>query len=171
MKFSDEASAILDATGVYRLTQDDVPEGFREVVAGGWLSDDGAMLLRRFRDSYFGDRARFTDILGYEIAVNGRGVPDLDITVGGRDRARLLLRRGLAMAWSALHEASRSFPKVTVFGYVSVSPTLMDPDDWTGNVTFSSGENAQPYFDIETAPGIIVLLDSKECSYALPAAN
>lgn len=171
MKFSDEASAILDETAVHYLTQDDVPESFREVVAGGWLLEDGAMLLRLFRDSYFGDRARFTDMLGYEIAVNGRGVPDLDITVGGRDRANLLLRRGLAMAWSALHDASRSFPKVTVFGYVSVSPTLMDPDDWTGNVTFTSGETAHPYFDVETMPGIVVSLESRECSHALPASD
>ncbi|WP_273938064.1 hypothetical protein [Kutzneria chonburiensis] len=55
-----------------------------------WFELDGAVLLKGWHASYHGDRARFTDTTGYELAVNGRGIPDLDLAEEGEARAERL---------------------------------------------------------------------------------
>lgn len=176
MKLSKAASIMLGSENLKQALQGEVPRGFREVVARGWFVDEeGAVLLRQRRESYFGDRARFADIAGYEAAVNGRGIPDLDIepSIVGQERGKLILLRGLAMAWFALCGLGQALPGVKVFGYLSASPTLMDPEDWTGNLTFVSVRDGskQSYIDVENVPGVLILIDSEEHAREFPPSE
>ncbi|MFC0548099.1 hypothetical protein [Kutzneria chonburiensis] len=109
-----------------------------------WFELDGAVLLKGWHASYHGDRARFTDTTGYELAVNGRGIPDLDLAEEGEARAERLRGRGVAFAEAALKRAEKDLPHVEVVAYVSVSPTLFDPDRYTGNVTFCAVRQGDP---------------------------
>src|SRR5262245_30429324 len=122
MKFSPVALSLGVSEILEGLSTADFPLGFEKIVDAGWLVDDDAVLLRRFLDSYHGDRGRFADVVGYEAAVNGRGIPDLDLDPSSPDATLILLRRGVAFAWQALHKAYTHEPRLDVSAYVSVSP-------------------------------------------------
>jgi len=109
-----------------------------------WFELDGAVLLKGWHANYHGDRARFTDTTGYELAVNGRGIPDLDLAEVGEARVERLRTRGMAFAEVALKKAETDVPNVEVVAYVSVSPTLFDPELFTGNVTFCAARPGDP---------------------------
>ncbi|MEH0544043.1 hypothetical protein ACWGH3_29685 [Streptomyces sp. NPDC054884] len=140
------------------------------VVYAGWVTDDGATLLAEFRDSYFGERSAFADAGSYELAVNGRGIPDLDIEAVGKARVDALMRRGIAFAWDALYAAYALPCESALVARVSVAPILMDPDMYTGYVSFFSakfsdrlGMGADSELD-----GFQVLMSGKDCATPLP---
>jgi hypothetical protein len=118
------------------LRRSDLMPELDAVVRHGWRIVDGAVLLSSWHDSYHGSRSVFPETMDYEIAVNGRGIPDLDLSEDMRVRLPLLLRRGAAFAWSALRAQLKQFPDIEVAAYVTISPTLFDPDYFTGNTTF-----------------------------------
>ncbi|MEU5992275.1 hypothetical protein ABZ806_25170 [Spirillospora sp. NPDC047418] len=133
----------------------------------GWVTDEGARLLVAFRDSYYGARAGFTHTVDYELAVNGRGVPDLDIEAQGHERARLLMRRGSAFAWAALHAAGLSMPRPLLVARISTAPVLTDPDVFTGHVTFFSSHPTETVQLSGDLPDIQILLVSADCTSPL----
>ncbi|MDX6743537.1 hypothetical protein [Actinocorallia sp. A-T 12471] len=100
-----------------------------------------------------------------EISVNGRGIPDLDLLEEGEARAATLLRRGTAFAWAALNVQYRHLPQVRMVAYISASPTLFDPDYFTGNVTFCRLRDGQPpYMDpAGRADEFVVALTADDC--------
>jgi hypothetical protein len=65
----------------------DNPNG-RQILKDGWWMKTGAVLLREFLRGYHGDRDRFAIIASYESAVNGRGIPDLDLSSYDDERIR-----------------------------------------------------------------------------------
>ena len=105
----------------------------RNVVDEGWFELDGAYLLKAWHESYFGPRR---DAKSYESAVNGRGIPDLDLVEAGDRTARRLLGRGIAFARAALLRAEKDIPNVEMAARVSAAPVLTDPSQITGYVTF-----------------------------------
>jgi hypothetical protein len=137
------------------------------------MTIDGAVLLTSWYESYHGERSRLPELLDYEIAVNGRGIPDLDLVEEGEARVFRLLRRGLAFAWAALHQAHMDLPGTTLVSYISASPTLMDPDHFTGNVTFCSTSPGQPaHLDpAHVTTDLVVALSTTDCNHQLPNAQ
>jgi hypothetical protein len=119
---------------------------YRKIVKSGWIvEDDGAVLLRRLLASCHGDRQHFTTVTAWENAVNGRGIPDMDVTEGP-DRIARLMYRGAEYARAATAVARRSLPDETVLAYVYVTPSPIDPADRAGTVTFTSpGTGEIPY--------------------------
>jgi len=166
--FSPAAKA-LGATELLRtISHADVDSAWQEIAHAGWVVDDGAVLLRALRDSYHGERSRFTDVVGFEAAVNGRGIPDLDLEGQGSSAIPTLLRRGLAFAWLSLDRLTGEMGR-RVSAFVTVTPMLFDPDQVTGNVTFcSSGGDRTAYLSIESYDGIAVRIDRDDVLTALP---
>ena len=173
MRINDVGLSIGIQASLEALSADDVPPGFEEIVDAGWVVDRDAVLLRLLLESYHGDRARFTSIFGYEVAVNGRGIPDMDLDLGDSDTTHVLLRRGVAYAWQALHGAYSHDPGLDVDAYVTVSPTLYDENEVTGNVTFCSGSGSGArYLDVaDFTTGALVVLSSSECTHRLPSGS
>lgn len=164
-KISRDAQEILGRDFLQTVHSSDMPSLFRETVHRGWTVEGDALLLTSFREAYFGERSKFSTASDYETAVNGRGVPDLDIEAVGRERIRLLMCRGVAFAWNALHSVNLLFPGRLVTARISSAPIIMDPDTYTGYVTFFSSKITadclDPEGDVEP-PGIQILLSSDE---------
>ncbi|GGK88736.1 hypothetical protein [Mangrovihabitans endophyticus] len=147
----------------------DLPELFRKAVDDGWVSDQrGAWLMRHFRATYFGSPEAFRDVTGYEAAVNGRGIPDLDLASRGTARAAALARRGATFARAALHRLNADYPDhPPASAYVSISEVDMDDEVvYVGDVTFVTTHHGEPPYleDVEglTANAVLVI-DSAEC--------
>jgi hypothetical protein len=156
--------------GVLEVTRKDLIPELQAVVSRGWGVVDDAILLVAWYEGYFGDRSRFPDVMDYEAAVNGRGIPDIDLIEVGEARVSRLLRRGLAFAWAALHEQRNQLPEVEVAAYVSAAPTLVDPDHFTGNVTFCAERPGwPPYIDpMHSVDEIVVSISTGDCKNPLP---
>ena len=154
------------------LRRHDLPAELVAVVRRGWRIIDGAVLLSSWYESYHGDRATFPAVTDYEAAVNGRGIPDLDLPDDSSVRVPALLRAGMAFAWSALHMQNKQFPDIEVSAYVSVSPTLFDPDYFTGNVTFCAVRpDERPYINQAMLKDeIVAALSSTDCVLPLEQA-
>ncbi|WP_203694926.1 hypothetical protein [Catellatospora coxensis] len=167
---SARAARIAGGGLVSSVTRDDLVAEWADAASRGWTVDDDAVLLSAWRESYHGDRSAFSETMDYEAAVNGRGIPDLDLTVEGEERAAVLLRRGVAFAWAALHEQYRRLPEVEVAAYVSSAGTLVDPDRFTGNVTFCAVRPGRPpYIDPARLTGdIVVSITTGDCASPLP---
>ena len=164
------AARILGATFLRTLTQDDLFSGFEATLSRGWVVVDDAILLRSWHESYYGKRARFPEIIDYEAAVNGRGIPDVDLAEVGEARVSRLLHRGAAFAWAALYEQHRQVPEARMAAYISAAPTFMDPTSFTGNVTFCAMRSGQPpYIDpTRLTDEIVVALLTEDCGQPLP---
>ncbi|MFE5515056.1 hypothetical protein ACFQ9J_31455 [Streptomyces sp. NPDC056529] len=169
-RISPNAQEILGKDFLDTLNASDRCDPLCEVVAAGWVLDGGATLLSAFRESYVGDRASFSGIGSYEAAVNGRGVPDLDVTDTGDEQTRMLMRRGSAFAWDALHAASVLPWAPPLLARISAAPILMDPGTWTGYVTFFSSrfEGDLGLAASADLPGIQIVLSSIDCENPLP---
>lgn len=167
---SAEAARVVGADFLQSLSLDDFPIEFEGVVHGGWTTIEGAVLLASWHKSYFGSRSRFRELMDYEIAVNGRGIPDLDLSEIGMDRVRHLVRRGAAFAWEALYKQKRQFSDIKLASYISAAPTLVDPDYYTGNVTFCTIRAGQPLYIDQRHAGndVVVALFTEDCSHRLP---
>jgi hypothetical protein len=155
------------------VSQADIPELFQAALSEGWVVDGtGAHLLELFRRGYFGARDSFTDLTAYEAAVNGRGVPDWDLTEKGAERVQVLARRAYAFAWMALFSIRQIRDRATVTAYISVSPTLADEKLYTASVTFCANHDDEPPYvdlvDLEKVSNAILVLDSTECVAPLP---
>ncbi|EEP71891.1 hypothetical protein MCAG_02218 [Micromonospora sp. ATCC 39149] len=151
------------------LRRHDLTPELDTVVRHGWRIIDGAVLLASWYESYHGDRLTFSEAMDYEVAVNGRGIPDLDLTEDRYVRVPRLLRRGMAFAWSALRMQHSQFPDIEVSAYVSISPTLFDPDYFTGNVTFCAMRYGErPYIAQELVNDeIVAAIFTKDCVFDL----
>jgi hypothetical protein len=147
MRFNAMFAELVDVAGLEDVAADELPELFRAAVADGWTVDGrGAFLLRRFLAGYSGAPA--TDVTGYEAAVNGRGVPDLDLAVGGRARATALARRGVGFARAALGRLDADYPDHPgAVAYVSIAEVDVDDEPvYVGDVTFvTAHEGEAPY--------------------------
>ncbi|MET7993368.1 hypothetical protein ABZU76_20965 [Amycolatopsis sp. NPDC005232] len=171
---SSEAARMAGSDFFDALRKNDVVVELRGVIERGWITVDGAHLLEAWYRSYFGDRDRFSEVIDYEAAVNGRGIPDLDLTEIGESLVSLLLGRGVAFAWAALHQQNDDLPAVWMAAYISAGPTLFDPDKFTGNVTFCTVPLGRPgYIDAlkVTKEDIVVALFSEDCRHPLPATS
>ncbi|MCP2342140.1 hypothetical protein [Actinomadura rupiterrae] len=163
---SPEARRVLGDGAVAKLCASDVYG--RAVIEAGWVLDDGAALLVAYRRSYFGRRP--AEAVDWELAVNGRGIPDGDITACGDERIRLLMRRGMAFAWEALHALGTSAPGHPMIARVSASEVLSEPGAFTGYVSFFSAEfaDAMGVGRGGEGDGVLVYLTSEECTQPLP---
>ncbi|MFB4317448.1 hypothetical protein [Actinomadura sp. 21ATH] len=85
---SRDARRILGDAFLDSVRPSDMYAPLREIIEEGWSVEHGAVLLTAFRRSYFGQRSSFPAIGDYEAAVNGRGIPDLDIDLVGSERVR-----------------------------------------------------------------------------------
>jgi hypothetical protein len=141
---SDRSGRLLGQEFFSELGVDDLAPAYEVTLARGWKVVDGAVVLAGWYESYHGDRASFPTVMDYEIAVNGRAVPDMDLLEEGDARVVRLLRRGAAFAWAALHAQHRQFPEMSMAGFVSAAPTLFDPGFFTGNVTFCCLRPGEP---------------------------
>jgi hypothetical protein len=168
---SSEAARIMGFGFLQTLTQADLIPEFQAPISRGWVVVDGATLLRAWYESYFGERSRFSEIIDYEVAVNGRGIPDIDLIEMGQARVSRLLRRGVAFAWAGLHEQHRQLSDARMAAYISAGPTLVDPEVFTGNVTFCAVRRGQPeYIDpSRLLDEIVIALFTEDCEKALPA--
>ena len=148
---------------------DDLPDMFRWAVAEGWTADErGAWLLRRFLATYSGSPEAFSDVTGYEAAVNGRGIPDMDLTVSGNARAAALAKRGIAFARAALSRLNSEHPvHPPAVAYVSISDVDMDDEVlYVGNVTFVTAHEGEPPYlpDIDgITDNAVLAIYSEEC--------
>jgi hypothetical protein len=148
---------------------DDLPDLFRWAVAEGWTADErGAWLLRRFLATYSGSPEAFRDLTGYEAAVNGRAIPDMDLTVSGKARAAALARRGVAFARAALSRLNAEHPDhPPAVAYVSINEVDMDDEVlYVGNVTFVTAHEGEPPYlrDIDgITDNAVLTIDSDEC--------
>ncbi|GAA2483974.1 hypothetical protein [Winogradskya humida] len=142
----------------------------------GWTRDDrGAWLLRRFLATYSGSPDAFTDLTGYEAAVNGRGIPDLDLTGPSRSRAADLARRGVAFSLAALYRLNEEHPDhPAAVAYLTISAVDMDDEDvYVADITFVTVHDGEPPYvkDLEqVTTGAILAIGSAECRNPLPPA-
>ncbi|MFG1881422.1 hypothetical protein [Micromonospora sp. NPDC049102] len=163
---SAEAVRIAGDDLVRGVSRRDLPPGVESVLAAGWSVVDDAVVLTDFYESYYGRRDLFNELVDYEAAVNGRGIPDEDISERNASSIPLLLRRGVAFAWAALFEQRTKLPGIQVAAYISVSPILLEPDLFTGNVTFCSIGPGRPlYIDPRNLVQheIVVEMQTEDC--------
>jgi hypothetical protein len=141
------------------VTSADLPPRAAEVLASGWVrEDDGAWVLEALRRSYSGERAGFDDLIGYEAAVNGRAVYDLDLPRGD-DRATLLLRRGYALSREVLEQIRSAPGSPVITALITVSLSLTEDPMWVGNCTFwAEHEGEEPYVEIDDVSGDDLLM-------------
>jgi hypothetical protein len=169
MRFNARFADLVDVGTLSDLSCDDLPGRLRWTVDEGWTCDErGAWLLRDRLTTYHGSPEAFTDVTGYEAAVNGRAIPDLDVEVEGRPRAAALARRGVTFARAALHRLNADHPDhPPAVAYVSISDE--DPADeipYEGDVTFVTAHDGEPPYvrDLEAVTANAVLtIDSTEC--------
>ncbi|MEU8359257.1 hypothetical protein AB0C27_24900 [Nonomuraea sp. NPDC048882] len=168
--FGDIATeAILEGASL-----EDIPEAYWASLREGWMRDEtGAWLLRSFKSSYFGPHCSPGDVAGYEASVNGRGIPDIDLSSTGVQRARELARRGYAFARMALFGLRTMTGHPPMEAYISICRVddSRDDDLYTGSVTFASlRPNEANYLDdVEDIRDCAVLiLEVSDCDTSLP---
>ncbi|GAA0965487.1 hypothetical protein [Actinocorallia libanotica] len=163
---SESTIQLLGRNFLRTLRKADLCPHYGPVLERSWMVIDDAVVLTGWYESYHGDRAKFPATTDYEIAVNGRGIPDADLLQEGRELATTLLRRGAAFAWAALHEQHRRLPEMCMAAFVSATPTLYDPNVFTGNVTFCRLHPGKPpYTDPARTPAELVLpLTTNDCT-------
>jgi hypothetical protein len=152
MRYNAEFADLVDVAAL--ATADELPEQYRAVVDEGWTVDErGAWLLRGFLATYFGKAEAFSDVTGYEAAVNGRGIP------GDGLSATELAGRGVAFARAALTRLGAEHPEhPPATAYVSIGVVGMDDDEaYVGDVTFVTAHDGEPPYLGEHATGNAVL--------------
>jgi hypothetical protein len=166
MRFNAMFAELVDVAALEDVTTAQLPELFRSAVADGWTVDErGAFLLRRFLATYSGSPE--TDVTGYEAAVNGRGVPDLDLAVTGRARANALARRGVGFARAALGRLDADYPDhPEADAYVSIAEVEGDGEIlYVADVTFVTTHPGEPPYleapESVTANGVLVVGNSR----------
>jgi hypothetical protein len=169
MRFNAVFADLVDEESLNEFSRGDLPDLLRRAVDEGWTTDErGAWLLRDFLATYHGSPEAFSDVTGYEAAVNGRAIPDLDLPLAGKARAVALARRGIAFARAALYRLNADHPDhPPAVAYVSISD--VDPDDdipYEGDVTFVTAHDGEPPYlgDIdEVTANAVLAIDSTEC--------
>jgi hypothetical protein len=169
MRFNGKFAELVDVGALNYLYADDLTLEDRRTVDGGWTRDErGAWLLRELLTTYHGSREAFTDLTGYEAAVNGRVIPDLDLKVDGKARAEVLARRGVAFARAALGRLNAEYPDhPPAIAYVSISDQELDDGiPYEGAVTFVTAHDgeAPDVRDLEKlTANAVMALDSADC--------
>ncbi len=130
-----------------------LPPGWAEVVEAGWVREpDGCVVAVGLRASYRGTRAQFTDRVGYEAAVNGRAVYDLDVSAGSPDRAQVLFGRAVSIASAMFARVGDLHPIPGLTALVSITETLTDEPVLVGQLTFwADHEGEEPYVLLDDA--------------------
>ena len=138
-----------------------------EILAPGWIREpDGAWVLAALRQSYSGQRAAFDDLTGYEAAVNGRAVYDLDLPPGP-ERAALLLRRAYALSRAVLEQVQAVPDAPPVTALITVSMSFTENPEWVGNQTFWAEHDGEPpYVEIDDSFGTELLMSMSSRSPA-----
>jgi hypothetical protein len=173
MRYNALFAEIADEKLLGGVSQADLTGLFRQAVGEGWVrSECGAWLLKQFLATYSGLRISFADITGYEAAVNGRGVPDLDLRSDGIERARDLVKRGYAFARMALFRLGEMPDHPPVTAYISISPAEVDDGVvYTASVTFVAHHDGEPPYicSVEDVTSNAVLaVESADCTEPLP---
>jgi hypothetical protein len=169
MRFNAVFADLVDEESLSDVSRSDLPDLFRWAVDDGWTFDErGAWLLRRFLATYSGSPESFSDVTGWEAAVNGRAVPDLDLFSDGKTRATTLARRGVAFARAALYRLNTDYPDHPPgVSYISLSEVDMEDETlYVGDVTFVTAHEGEPPYlsDLESVTGNAVLaIESAEC--------
>jgi hypothetical protein len=169
MRFNAVFGDLVDEQSLSDLSRGDLPDLFRRAVEDGWTTDErGAWLLRRLLATYHGSPEAFSDTTGYEAAVNGRAIPDLDLSARGKARAVALARRGVAFARAALYQLNVDHPDhPPATAYISITDLDLDLDiRYEGNVTFVTEHDGEPPYlgDLAAVTGNAVLaIDSTDC--------
>ncbi|MEV0315527.1 hypothetical protein [Nonomuraea fuscirosea] len=167
--FGEIATDVLEGASL-----EDIPEAYWAPLREGWMCDKtGAWLLRSFKSSYFGPHCSPDDVVGYEASVNGRGIPDIDLSSTGIQRARELAKRGYAFARTALFGLRRMTDHPIMEAYISICRVDDSGDDdlYTGSVTFASPRpNEANYLeDVEDIRDCaILILEISDCDTPLP---
>lgn len=174
MKYNAMFDEIASEQSLNTASQADLPDFFRRAVLAGWVRDDrGAWLLKLFRETYSGSPTAFTDLTGFEAAVNGRAIPDFDLASRGRERAGVLARRAYAFAKMALFRLNEVADHPSATAYISISPVeIGDEEIYAGNVTIVAHHDGEPPYlpDVSNVTSNAVLaIDSSECIEPLPA--
>jgi len=141
------------------VTSADLPPRAEEILAAGWVREsDGAWVLTALRRSYSGRRAAFDDLTGYEVAVNGRAVHDLDLPRGAA-RDVLLFRRAYALSRAVLDRAEAIPDAPAVMALITVSMSFTEDSEWVGSQTFwTEHEGEPPYVEIDDGSGAELLM-------------
>lgn len=138
---------------------------FREVVERGWSTTPaGGRVLTGLRPEV---SATYSDRLGEETTVNGRGMTDYDLPAATDERAPVLVRRCLAYVAVCLRGAQEHFGDTAVKAYVSLSFADTDEAPLTSNVTFCTPfPDVLPYIaDIEgVADAGVAEFSAEDCS-------
>jgi hypothetical protein len=177
---STEAVRLAGGDVLDSVTDADLTPDLPDVTARSWTVLDDVLVLRSRYESYLGDRGDRPAFV-YESAVNGRGIYDLDLVDRSATSVPILLRRGLAFAWAALHHANHELPGNSLAAYVSVAPMadldgsalVWNTDHYTANGTFVTRRPGQPpYIDPQTVGDyVIVELLAEDCAQPFPPAN
>lgn len=172
MEYNNAFSEIVDRRSLSEAGLHDLPDLFRLAVREGWVRDErGAWLLKQFLATYSGSREDFTDLTGYEAAVNGRGIPDLDIMSQGIERARILSKRAYAFAKAALHRLTEIPNHPRGYAYISISSLEIEKRQvYTGSVTFVTLHHGEaPYLESiqDVTSAAVLAVDSTECTLPL----
>jgi len=152
------------------VTAADLPPRADEILAAGWVrEEDGAWVLAALRRTYSGRRAAFDDLTGYEAAVNGRAVYDLDLPRHG-DRAAVLLRRAYALCRAVLGQVQAIPDSPVVTALITVSMSFTEDPEWVGSQNFwAHHEGEPPYLEIEEGSGAELLMSMSSRSPASSA--
>ncbi|MDX3800618.1 hypothetical protein [Streptomyces sp. AK04-3B] len=150
-----------------RTTQRDVPELFQSALDAGWAVEvSGAWVLRFFSQGYRGNRSSFTDLTGYEAAINGRAIPDFDLSDDDPIRVEVLIRRAYSFAHCALFLLREMPNSPPGSAYISIGPTLYDENVVTGSVTFCVRREQEGSYlaDIsQVALSGILVVETEDC--------
>lgn len=156
-------TADIDLTSV---TPDDVPQPLRGALSEGWVCDDGAWLLRDLLRNYRGARSNFTDLTGYEAAVNGRSIPDYDLDVADPRRTEIIFRRSFAFTCSALALLNEIAKPPPVVAYIVMGESLTEQPALESHTTFCLlREDEAPYLEeIQTyGPDAVMMVELSDC--------
>ncbi|GAA3064902.1 hypothetical protein [Actinokineospora globicatena] len=156
MRCNDAMRALLADVDLAGVSEADLPAGWMRTAAGlGWTVEaDGAVVATALRATYSGLRSGFSDLVGYEGAVNGRSVVDYDLPEGA-DRLNLLVRRSWAYVTGML-AAARGVGAVV--GFVGVGTSATEQPFWEAHVTFwVERVGVEGYFGLSSGEAGLVL--------------
>ena len=148
MKCNAKMLDILRSVDLTGMSEKDVPFPFQGILREGWCTtENGARVLRTLWQGYNGRISEFSDIVHFEVFINGRGMTDYDLPEQESERIPPLLRRSVAYACAGLRNSQRD-SEVQMKSYISLSLGGLDDRTLTAHVTFC-GEHAgvPPYID------------------------
>ena len=168
MRYNAPFENLTQGRPLARASAANLPQLFREAVNDGWVrAATGAWLLKRFLVTYGGSLSSFPDLTSCEATVNGRGVPDLDLSSAGIDRAWELAVRGYAFAMAALWQLNQMPDHPTASAYITLSSLEVDGAMLcTGYVTIVTDHENEPSYlgeSLDAFSDPILIVESADC--------